>query len=123
MNVSNSRSFEAAAISTGTRACDLFVEIDVVPVALPRDDLQIVRRADRVGQAEARRSGDAQVGFQLLLREPIEAARGSPVRAIAKHVAKESFQKAHRRLGCSGEFSRWAGPIIGGNRREKQRAG
>ena len=52
MNVSNSCSLEAAAISTGTFDFDLLVAVDVVAVALAGHDLQVVRRADGVGQHE-----------------------------------------------------------------------
>ena len=74
-------------LSTGGRALDagpaaggghqhgypglvLFVDVEVVAVALPRHDLEVVRRPDGVGQREPAIPLNAQMRFQLLLRGP-----------------------------------------------------
>ena len=57
-----------AAIRTGTFGAVLFVAIDVVAEAGAGHDFQVVRRADGVGELEVAVAGDAEVGFQLLVR-------------------------------------------------------
>ena len=83
------------------RLC-LFIDVKVVAITLPRHDLQVVGRPNRIGQREAAIPLDAQMGFQLFLAQPLKAAvvYGS-LSAFVKDASEKFLQEAHRKSSCN----------------------
>jgi hypothetical protein len=70
-----------------------------VAEALLGSDLQVVRRANRVGQREGTISRHAQVRLELFFRELLEAAIGDYLRLpFVEDIAKKALQEAHLNL-------------------------
>ena len=71
----------------------------VVAKALLRHHLEVVRRANGLGQHEFAIAVDAEVGFQLFLAQALKAAvvdgSGS---TLVKNATKELLQEAHLNL-------------------------
>ena len=76
----------------------LFVAVDVVAEAGAGHDFQVVRRPDGVAELEVAVAGDAEVGFQLVVGELAEAARGRGWCFVGIHVGEEVFQEPHRKI-------------------------
>ena len=81
----------------------LLVAVVIVPIALAGNHLQIVGGADGLGEGEIAVPRHAQMRFQLLFAEVLEAAGAGRHLAFTEHVAEESFQKTHRCSRSSGK--------------------
>jgi hypothetical protein len=95
----------------------LLVVIDIVPVTLAGYDLQVVGRANRVGQREVAVANDAQVRFQFFFAQPLEAAGSAGRRcAVSKNIAKEFLQKPHVSPTPLRVLRPWKAGILGRRR-------
>ncbi len=76
------------------------VAVDIVTIPCRRDDLEVERRANRLGQGELAVAGHLEMGFELAIARLGKAARrgGSHARGavLLEHIVEKTLEEPHR---------------------------